>query len=71
MRALAERGVGAQVHYVPLHHQPFYKNIPHAGLPGADAYYASTLSIPMHMKMDDAAVEIIVQEIQSVLKNGN
>lgn len=71
MRSLAERGVGAQVHYVPLHHQPFYKDAPHTGLSGADAYYASTLSIPMHMKMDEAAVQIIVQEIQSVLRNGN
>lgn len=71
MRALSQRGIGTQVHYIPLHHQPFYKNIPHTDLTAADAYYASTLSIPMHLKMDAADVPLIVADIQEILQHGN
>jgi dTDP-4-amino-4,6-dideoxygalactose transaminase len=71
MRALAERGVGTQVHYIPLHHQPFYKDLPHTDLSGAEAYYASTLSIPMHMKVDEQAAQYIVNQLRSLLLREN
>lgn len=70
MRGLKTRGVGTQVHYIPLHHQPYYKEMPHIPLPEADAYYANSLSIPMHMKMDEDAVRYIVDQMKAVLQNG-
>ncbi|HEY4265092.1 MAG TPA: UDP-4-amino-4,6-dideoxy-N-acetyl-beta-L-altrosamine transaminase [Micropepsaceae bacterium] len=58
MRALTRDDIGTQVHYIPVHRQPYYAaryGIP--DLPGADAYYAATLSLPLFPAMtgDDAA----------------
>ncbi len=41
MRGLASNGIGTQVHYIPVHRQPYYAaryGVP--DLPGADSYYA-------------------------------
>ena len=54
---LRERGVGTQVHYVPLARQPLYRRTlgtDPARFPGAEAYYANCLSIPLFPTMDDA-----------------
>ncbi|HEY1707369.1 MAG TPA: UDP-4-amino-4,6-dideoxy-N-acetyl-beta-L-altrosamine transaminase [Rhizomicrobium sp.] len=57
MRALAAEGIGTQVHYYPVHRQPYYaKRFPTPALPGADRYYARALSLPLFAAMtpDDA-----------------
>src|SRR5262249_29461163 len=39
MRALAAEGIGTQVHYIPVHRQPYYAGrYGVQNLPGADAY---------------------------------
>ncbi|MHA1570406.1 MAG: DegT/DnrJ/EryC1/StrS family aminotransferase, partial [Alphaproteobacteria bacterium] len=48
IRALGDQGVGSQVHYIPLFHQPYYRQPNPRPLPGAEAYYAQTLSIPIY-----------------------
>jgi UDP-4-amino-4,6-dideoxy-N-acetyl-beta-L-altrosamine transaminase len=64
MKALREQGVGTQVHYIPLHQQPYYRNrYGEMSLPGAEAYYARCLSIPMFPSMTDADVERVAQAI--------
>ena len=68
MRALAANGIGTQVHYVPVHRQPYYRNRYGAlALPGADKYYAQALSLPLSAAMaeDDVArvVETLTREL--------
>jgi UDP-4-amino-4,6-dideoxy-N-acetyl-beta-L-altrosamine transaminase len=56
MRELAKDGIGSQVHYFPVHRQPYYhKRYGDLSLPGADRYYARALSLPLFtaMRMDD------------------
>jgi UDP-4-amino-4,6-dideoxy-N-acetyl-beta-L-altrosamine transaminase len=54
MAALRKHGVGTQVHYLPVHHQPYYRRLYGAlALPGADAYYARCLSIPFYPALGD------------------
>ena len=58
MRALTAKGIGTQVHYIPVHRQPYFRmRYGAADLPGADNYYAKTLSLPLHagMSLDDVA----------------
>jgi len=58
MRALSERGIGTQVHYFPVHRQPYYaRRYGEVTLPGAERYYARALSLPFFASMseDDAA----------------
>lgn len=64
MKALCAQGVGTQVHYIPLHQQPYYrKRYGDMSLPGAEAYYAQCLSIPMFASMTDADVEYVASAI--------
>ena len=52
MRALAERGIGTQVHYIPVPRQPVHRE-GNGGraFPGADAYSDAQLSLPLHVSM--------------------
>jgi len=52
MKALAAEGIGTQVHYYPVHRQPYYaKRFPTPTLPGADRYYSRALSLPLSAAM--------------------
>lgn len=67
MTALAKLGVGTQVHYIPLYHQPYYRRAGHKPLPGTEAYYAGTLSIPLYLGLTDGDLEIIAGALRDVL----
>ena len=65
MRAMAADGIGTQVHYIPVHRQPYYaKRYGVLELPGAEAYYASTLTLPLHPGMNDGDVERVVASLK-------
>jgi dTDP-4-amino-4,6-dideoxygalactose transaminase len=68
MRALAAEGIGTQVHYIPLHRQPYYaRRYGERTLPGAEAYYASTLSLPLHAAMHANDAERVVAALRRLL----
>ncbi len=65
MRRLEERGVGSQVHYIPVHlHPVFRKRYGAIELPGAMAYYRRTLSLPLFPTMTDGDVERVVDVLR-------
>jgi len=69
MRALHEAGVGTQVHYIPVHHQPYYRSrYGDLHLPGADAYYRNTLSLPLFPAIADAEVDHVVAVLSKIAK---
>jgi dTDP-4-amino-4,6-dideoxygalactose transaminase len=56
------------VHYIPVHRQPYYRAIePNLCLPGAEAYYARVLSLPLFIGMEDAEVDRVVDTLVQVL----
>ena len=68
MHILRERGIGTQVHYVPLHRQPYYRRrYGEITMPGADRYYERCLSLPLHNAMTTADVERVVATLTEVL----
>jgi UDP-4-amino-4,6-dideoxy-N-acetyl-beta-L-altrosamine transaminase len=66
--ALRERGVGTQVHYIPVHQQPYYRDR-YGGLdlPGAQAWYERCLSLPLYPGMADADVAHVAGALGEVL----
>ena len=67
MRALAEQGIGSQVHYIPLHRQPYFKDRYSAlRLPGADAYYAGVLALPLFPAMADGDPERVARALSAI-----
>jgi UDP-4-amino-4,6-dideoxy-N-acetyl-beta-L-altrosamine transaminase len=68
MKALVERGVGTQVHYIPLYRQPFFRDrYGEMRLPGAEAYYARCLALPLFPAMSDAHVDQVVLALAEVM----
>jgi dTDP-4-amino-4,6-dideoxygalactose transaminase len=50
---LRERGIYAQVHYIPIHMQPYYRNkYGSQSFPIAEEYYSRCLSLPMYASLD-------------------
>ncbi|MGY6627302.1 MAG: UDP-4-amino-4,6-dideoxy-N-acetyl-beta-L-altrosamine transaminase [Oceanicaulis sp.] len=68
MARLKARGVGSQVHYIPLYHQPFHAPRHDAGpLPGAEAHYARTLSLPLWPGMRDEDPQRVAEALGRAL----
>ena len=65
---LRERGVGTQVHYIPVHRQPYYQERYGAlDLPGAEGWYDRCLSLPLYPGMADGDVGRVVEALRPVL----
>lgn len=68
MTALRLHNVGTQVHYIPVHRQPYWRErLGDLVLSGADAYYARALSLPLFPAMADADVDRVVETLGAVL----
>lgn len=70
MARLKKMGVGTQVHYIPVHLQPYYRNqAPDLQLPGALSYYERTLSLPLFASMTEADVDRVVDALAECIKH--
>jgi UDP-4-amino-4,6-dideoxy-N-acetyl-beta-L-altrosamine transaminase len=68
MAALQAKGIGTQVHYVPVHHQPYYRDrYGLADLPGADQFYSQCLSLPLYASMTDEDPIRVVRALAACL----
>jgi UDP-4-amino-4,6-dideoxy-N-acetyl-beta-L-altrosamine transaminase len=68
MEKLKARGVGSQVHYIPVHAQPFYRRrYGEQDLPGAMRYYERTLSLPLFPSMTAQNVHHVVNALAESL----
>ena len=64
VRALAKDGIGAQVHYIPLYRQPYFRRrYGDMRLAGAEAYYSRVLALPLHPSMFDSDVDRVVEAL--------
>jgi UDP-4-amino-4,6-dideoxy-N-acetyl-beta-L-altrosamine transaminase len=68
MRRLAAAGVGSQVHYIPVHRQPYFAaRYGEMSLPGADAYYAANLSLPLFPGLTEAEARRVAGALALIL----
>ena len=64
MRKLSADGIGTQVHYLPVHLQPYYtRRYGKLDLPGARSYYSRCLSLPIFPSMTDADVRRVADAL--------
>ena len=67
-RELEACGIRCQVHYIPVHRQPYYRaRYGEQSLPGAEAYYRRTLSLPLFVGMTKGDVERVVDALVRIL----
>jgi UDP-4-amino-4,6-dideoxy-N-acetyl-beta-L-altrosamine transaminase len=68
MDGLHARGIGSQVHYIPVPRHPYYRDrYGELDLPGADAWYARCLSLPLFPAMADGDVDRVVEALAGVI----
>ncbi|MAH06454.1 MAG: UDP-4-amino-4,6-dideoxy-N-acetyl-beta-L-altrosamine transaminase [Alphaproteobacteria bacterium] len=68
MAELKSKSIGTQVHYIPVHTQPYYqKQYGDIVLPGAHKYYNQTLSIPLYPSLSDESFGIVVNAVNEVM----
>ena len=67
--ALHSKGVLAQIHYVPVHTLPYYKNIGYqdAGLIHAEEYYSNCISLPMYPTLSDVEQNFVIAQVLNFL----
>jgi len=68
--ALAARNIGASVHFIPVHHHPFYRDryglVPD-DLPVATAEYERLVSLPLNTLMTDADCDDVLEAVREIV----
>jgi UDP-4-amino-4,6-dideoxy-N-acetyl-beta-L-altrosamine transaminase len=69
VEALSAFGIGAQVHYIPVHTQPYYRNLGFetGNFPEAEQYYDEVLSLPLYYDLSDEQQDEIVAALRAIL----
>jgi perosamine synthetase len=64
--ALQAKGIGVQVHYIPVYLHPYYRALGYkAGLcPQAEAFYKRQISIPLHQSMTSGDIQRVIAALQ-------
>lgn len=71
MTRLREQGVGTQVHFIPVHGQPYYQNrYGYLVLPGAQAYHDRALALPLFPYMTAEDPGRVVSALTTILMAG-
>jgi len=68
---LREKGIYTQIHYIPIHMQPYYRKrfgYKKGEFPNAEYYYENELSIPMYPKMTDEDLEYVIKSLKEVIQ---
>jgi UDP-4-amino-4,6-dideoxy-N-acetyl-beta-L-altrosamine transaminase/dTDP-4-dehydrorhamnose reductase len=68
---LKKMNIQTQVHYIPVHTQPFYQDkfgTKWGDCPNAERYYQKCLSIPLYPSMTDVDVEQVIEAIVNLVE---
>jgi dTDP-4-amino-4,6-dideoxygalactose transaminase len=62
-------GIGVNVHYIPVHTQPYYRRLGFrpGDFPAAEAYYAGALSLPLHYELTDEEQDYVAAQLKEAL----
>ena len=67
--ALRELGIGVNLHYIPVHTQPYYERMGFKpdDFPQSQTYYQEAISIPMFQTMSDEQQDEVIQALKKSL----
>lgn len=70
IRKLYERGIGASVHFIPLHRHPYWHDtygLDDGRFPHADQAYRAILSLPLYTRMQEADQRRVIEALAELL----
>jgi len=67
---LRENNIGINLHYIPVHMQPYYEkiDIEYTDLEQAELYYKEAISLPIYPKMTNDQQDFIIEALRRALK---
>jgi UDP-4-amino-4,6-dideoxy-N-acetyl-beta-L-altrosamine transaminase len=67
---LRDAGIGVNVHYIPIHLQPYYQamGFKKGDYPAAERYYAEAISLPLYATLTDADQDQVVAALKAALE---
>lgn len=67
--ALQKRGVGVNVHYIPIHLQPFYQKLGFSkgDFPHAETFYNNAMTLPLFPELTADELKHVIQALKEVL----
>ncbi|MBE20305.1 MAG: UDP-4-amino-4,6-dideoxy-N-acetyl-beta-L-altrosamine transaminase [Gammaproteobacteria bacterium] len=63
---LRSKGIGVNVHYIPVHLQPFYQKLgfKRGDFPNSENYYDGAITIPMFTKLQEKEIELVLESLK-------
>ncbi|MEQ7871406.1 UDP-4-amino-4,6-dideoxy-N-acetyl-beta-L-altrosamine transaminase [Chromohalobacter salexigens] len=67
--ALREQGVGVNLHYIPVHTQPYYRamGFQSGDFPEAERYYTEAISVPLFPTMTEAQQDEVIEALKKAV----
>jgi dTDP-4-amino-4,6-dideoxygalactose transaminase len=69
--AMKERGIGTSVHFIPIHHHPYYRET-YGWAPGdfpvADEAFETMVSLPLYTRMSECDVDRVVAAVDEIAR---
>lgn len=67
---LRERGIGVNLHYIPVHTHPYYRamGFKNGDFPASEAYYSEAISLPMYHTLTEAQQDFVVATLSNILE---
>jgi dTDP-4-amino-4,6-dideoxygalactose transaminase len=71
MLLLKEKGIGSQVHYIPIPLHPFYQRLGFSvdKIPESMSYYQEALTIPLYPHLKKSEQCKVIDELKSIINN--
>jgi dTDP-4-amino-4,6-dideoxygalactose transaminase len=66
---LRKRNIGVNIHYIPVHTQPYYRNLGFdwGDFPKSEAYYSAAISLPMFHSLSHEEQDRVVIALEETL----
>jgi dTDP-4-amino-4,6-dideoxygalactose transaminase len=71
MVKLKEAGIGASVHFIPIHHHPYYRETfgwAPGDFPVADAAFEAIVSLPLYSRMSETDVDRVCDAVEGIVR---
>lgn len=69
---LRQNGIGVNLHYIPVHTQPYYQKLGFKAddFPKAERYYSEAISLPMYQGLTDEQQNEVIAVLNRVMSDG-
>jgi dTDP-4-amino-4,6-dideoxygalactose transaminase len=69
--ALRERRIGSSVHFIPIHHHPYYRETfgwKPGDYPVADEAFETMISLPLYTRMTEREVDRVSTAVEEIVR---